>query len=94
MATNDPSQVPPATNDPLLGEDKPFGRSTCRTKSFQCIQVQKYIGRVAELRYLQVVETKVMCMFCPAERSSLQKAPSKVFLSWAPGDIYPMVDKF
>ena len=49
--------------------------STCRTKSFQCIQVQKNIGRVAELHYLQVVETKVILMFCRAERSSLEKAP-------------------
>ena len=25
MATNDPSQVLPATNDPFSGEDEPFG---------------------------------------------------------------------
>ena len=27
MATNDPSQVLPATNDPFSGEDEPFGGS-------------------------------------------------------------------
>ena len=27
MATNDPSQVLPATNDPFSGEDEPFGIS-------------------------------------------------------------------
>ena len=34
VATNDPSQVPPVTNDPLLGEDESFGCTNSVTDTY------------------------------------------------------------
>ena len=69
MATNDPSQVLPATNDPFSGEDEPFGctdlyvdsrerpRPRCIRQTNDCMC---FIGRRSGVYTVVVVEGLIL----------------------------------